>query len=631
MSQRHWIPHLFARSSRTPIVNRKPKSRPSFRPVLELLEDRLAPAVLTVNSLADSASNATQLTLREAVYLVNSGGNPIALGLPSLPAGWASQISGSFGDNDSIQFAPGLAIQDAGYGAGVISLGVVGDTSVGPSALAINPGTNVTIAGPSGNSGITIERALNAPPMRLFLVSSAIGSATSLTLENLTLKGGDAVGGKGGNYDDVDSGAGGGGGGAAGVGGAIFVERGSSLTILDSTLTGNTAQGGGGGTVEGIIKSRIGSGGGGLLSNGDYVSYSNSNQFGNVGGGPNGGLGFNRYDSFPGGNGGFGGGGGGGGSYIGYKHPRKDANGLLYRSYYGQPGGNGGFGGGGGGGGGGYDGNYNGLIMQSPYNTGGNGGYGGWGGGGGGGGQGAHNNGRYGIAGYGGGNGGSANNENAGGGGGGAGMGGAVYNDGGEITITNSTLTGNSAIGGAGGADRGLNGSGLGGAVFNDNGVLLVSYSTLDGNSADRGGAVFNIAHSGNTFVRLSDSILADTSRGNSDFWGVTFGGTATYVAMAANLIENNHGFAPPPGSPRLLTGVNPDLGPLADSGGPTFTMTPLQGSPVINQGFNFAGEPYDQRGLPREFNNVFDLGAVEINPATITGQHYQRRQHRSQ
>jgi hypothetical protein len=51
---------------------------------LEVLEDRLAPATLTVNSTADTASDSDPyLTLREAIAIVNS---------PSLPADISPQI-----------------------------------------------------------------------------------------------------------------------------------------------------------------------------------------------------------------------------------------------------------------------------------------------------------------------------------------------------------------------------------------------------------------------------------------------------------------------------------------------------------------------------------------------------------
>src|SRR5205085_10992855 len=59
-------------------------------------------------------------------------------------------------------------------------------------------------------------------------------------------------------------------------------------------------------------------------------------------------------------------------------------------------------------------------------------------------------------------------------------------------------------------------------------------------------------------------------------------------------------------------------LGPLANNGGPTLTMLPLAGSPLINKGSNAlirAGSTSDQRGLPRIANTTVDIGAVEVPP----------------
>src|SRR4051794_3220884 len=69
-----------------------------FRPALEVLEGRLAPAVLTVNSVADNTSQDTLLTLREAVQVVNG-----TLGR-TLTAGENAQMSGTLGSNDTILF-----------------------------------------------------------------------------------------------------------------------------------------------------------------------------------------------------------------------------------------------------------------------------------------------------------------------------------------------------------------------------------------------------------------------------------------------------------------------------------------------------------------------------------------------
>src|SRR5436190_15519115 len=82
-----------------------------LRPLLELLEDRNAPAVLTVSSLADGAISGSTptLSLREAVALVDTAGTATDGSGNSLAVAKTSQVSGSFGSNDTIQFDPSLA------------------------------------------------------------------------------------------------------------------------------------------------------------------------------------------------------------------------------------------------------------------------------------------------------------------------------------------------------------------------------------------------------------------------------------------------------------------------------------------------------------------------------------------
>lgn len=60
-------------------------------------------------------------------------------------------------------------------------------------------------------------------------------------------------------------------------------------------------------------------------------------------------------------------------------------------------------------------------------------------------------------------------------GGGGAGMGGAIFNQGGSVSIADTTLALNAAVGGGGGNP----GEGLGGALFNLGGGVTISSSTV--------------------------------------------------------------------------------------------------------------------------------------------------------
>ncbi|HWB13080.1 MAG TPA: DUF4214 domain-containing protein [Pirellulales bacterium] len=354
------------------------------------------PAALMVNSLSDAVSpGAGEVTLRQAIFASETNGT--------------TALNQTGTGNDTIVFAPGLF--------GTIDLSQVGDTSLGPSALLINNNVQLTIDGANGASGITIERDSSLSNLRLFNVAAG----ASLTLESLTLAGGQATGAAGGNTG-LDGGQGG---GAAGMGGAVFNV--GTLNLVQDTLTGNAAQGGAGGSIP-----NMGSDGGA------------------PGGGPNGGAGGAPGFDVPGGDGGAGGfasGGGGGG-------PSFTIIGLAF----GGDGGAGGFGGGGGGGGG---------DEGDPGSTSGAAGAGGFGGGAGGGssdfanpgGGGAGMGGAvfneagtvtvtnctfYGNSATGGASGGSGASA-------GQGLGGAVFNHNGTLTVLSATFSGNSAGNNAGG------------------------------------------------------------------------------------------------------------------------------------------------------------------------------------
>ncbi len=281
-----WFGISPAGTYRNPRKLRAKQSRGRFRPCLDILEERLAPSAYwyEVTGTGDSGSS-------------QSGGAGTQLNpyLYSTLRG-ALNAAGSDGGTDTIFFSPFLFTGEAQ----TITVSNVGDGTAGPSDFGIY--SNVTIDGPAGGNGLTLA---NSGSQRLFYV----GTTGSLTLENLTLTGGDAHGG--GSYT---------GGGAAGMGGAIFNQ--GSLSLLQVTLSGNTAQGGSTGI------SNDGGGGGGL--GGDSTQ--------DAGGGPNGGQG----DS--GGNGGFGGGGGDGYYVAGGSGGFGGGGGYGFGT--GRVGGNGGFGGG---------------------------------------------------------------------------------------------------------------------------------------------------------------------------------------------------------------------------------------------------------------------------------------------
>jgi hypothetical protein len=72
-------------------------------------------------------------------------------------------------------------------------------------------------------------------------------------------------------------------------------------------------------------------------------------------------------------------------------------------------------------------------------------------------------------------------------------------------------------------------------------------------------------------------------------------------------------------GSANNIVGTDPALGPLRAYGGPTLSMLPNLGSPVIDAGDNSVTQTKDQRGLARKVGGKVDIGAVERqNPEDV-------------
>ncbi|MFO0825891.1 MAG: choice-of-anchor Q domain-containing protein [Gemmataceae bacterium] len=550
------------------------RSSAAWRRKLELtpLEDRTVPATITVTSLADNVTVDGQVTLREAIKAAET--NTSVDG--SIPGSGA----------DTIVFAPNLSgnidllLKDA-------------NTTFGPTGLVITTGVTIDgLANFTGANTIAIRRAEGAGNMRLF----AVDAGGSLTLKGVTLSNGKAVGGDGGGTGSVSRG---GGGGGAGLGGAVFVDALGALTVTQSTITGNSAIGGKGGVGAVGTGYTGGAGGGGLGGNGSNatgMATYGANAVGGSGGGPNPGTGGGVTAA--GGNGGFGGGGGGGGTgYVTYY------NGTYYY-YPGGAGGNGGFGGGGG--------------SRGYYAPGGGAGTsnGGFGGGGG------FTNYGGGAGGFGGGSSSTTNSS----GGGGAGMGGAIFSNGGPVTITNSTIFNNTAKGGDGGAANA--GQGLGGGVFNRNGTLTILNSTISGNGGLNGGQnVFNLGDAGGTGTAIiNNTIIGQANNAGSststvtDFVSQTNGGSQASSGLG-NLITNDPGGATGFGG-TFITG-DPNLTGLISNGGPTQVLSLNPGSPARDAGNNAAAAALttDQRGTPfvRVFNTTVDIGAVEAQGAIVT------------
>ncbi len=522
------------------------------------------------------------------------------------------------------------------------------NTNPGPDTISLGDGCTYTFtlannywygpnALPAIASEITIEGNsarlvnTNATRLRFFYVGADPLSARTpgyhtpgagvLTLHNLTLAGGIARGGTGS-------------GGGAGMGGAIFNQ--GTLLLERVTLSDNTAIGGNAGVYYGggggLGEDGNGAGGGGF---GGAVTPAGSSGAGNSGGGG----GFRPTDNATGVAGGgvpdglggrsasrniSGNGSGGGDGTTGTSTGGNFGFGGNGASS--NTGSGGGVGGGGeksstGGGGGGFGG-------------GGGGGFGGFGGGGG-------ENLVYvagGLSGFGGG----PTLGGTGHGGGGAGMGGAIFNHGGSLTLTNSTLTANTARGG--GSLQG-DAMSLGGAIFNLNGSVTLLNSTLAENTVvvgapgslgtggvAAGGALYNLRYTldatiPDAVVVLQNSILANSNSGSdlvnyrpTNLVAASGGGANTGAASVTfatlSLVEsraNNGGIFADTVTP--LVGIDPQLGPLSDYGGGTQTMALSLNSPAIDRGIPANCAATDQRGFPRNDLRC-DIGAFEMQYA---------------
>lgn len=527
-------------------------------------------------------------SIHAATLTVTGAGEPATIGSASCPGSQCATLRDAVNaaaSGDTIRFDPALDGQTialtlfsnpmgcATVNATTCSGGGTLGTQFGPSAFFVS-GKTLTIDALSGlNKGVVISRSTASGTAAFRLFD--IDSGGTLNLSGLTLSNGLVVGG-GSHF----------GGGALGAGGAIF-NRGA-LNLARCTLTGNAVRGGQG-------QGPGSTGGGGVGQDSPYP--------GGAGGGPNGGVegAFNGSGvGGPGGHGSFGGGGGSGGSSS---------------NSSGGPGGNGGFGGGGGEGG----------LPASGGNA-GNGGNGGFGGGGGTGGaldgEGANGFGAGFALGY---------------GGGGAGLGGALFNDAGSVSLSNTTLTDNHATGGGNGYPLAGNGSGLGGALFNYNGTLTLDFVTLSGNSvaagsggtggAADGGAIYSLGDSqaacsagGNigcttigSTLTMNNSIAANSSGGAHDvvvdlIHGGGSGGGGDYNAVGAATSSNGAsltlGHAV---SGTLALGALPT--PLA--GGSVDVLMLAAVSAAIDTGTCDATTT-DQRGVSRPQGGACDVGAVE-------------------
>jgi len=163
--------------------------------------------------------------------------------------------------------------------------------------------------------------------------------------------------------------------------------------------------------------------------------------------------------------------------------------------------------------------------------------------------------------------------------------GGAIANAyGGMMTITNSTISANSTT---------LSNIASGAAIMNG-GTLQISYTTITSNAGTTSGAVWSVLDT----IEITNSIIATNLPQNCSY-------PATSPTSGPNL--DNDGSCD-----NFTINADPQLGPLANNGGPTLTHAIAPNSPAIDTAVGFF-PPTDQRGEPRPHGSAADLGAFEL------------------
>jgi beta-glucanase (GH16 family) len=203
--------------------------------------------------------------------------------------------------------------------------------------------------------------------------------------------------------------------------------------------------------------------------------------------------------------------------------------------------------------------------------------------------------------------------------------GGGLYGfPGSTITITNSTISGNTA-GNTGGAFRSLGNASImnstlsgnqslswhGGAIFHTDGNLSLSYTTIANNIAPdwASSAIFIGSFSSAVpTLRIDNSLITGNHWYACEHWTA---GTVNIQSGGHNLVQDNTCNAGTPDATDIITSAA-GIAPLADNGGPTWTHALLPGSPALDAAEDAACPAIDQRGVVRPEGPHCDIGSYE-------------------
>ncbi len=497
---------------------------------------------------------------------------------------------------EAITYADGTAEADcaAGTATGTTTINLpAGHYVIANGTLSI---TGATVIKGSGASNTTIDANGTTQVLN-------VGAAANLMLRGVTVTGGaSGLVPCTGMFCFQMARAGAPGGGISNAG---------SLTLSGSTVSNNLASAGSSGVLLCFIGSACpgrspaaGGNGGGIYNNGGRLTISSSTISGNKTAGAAGGDASSATNTSNGGPGGTGGASGSGGGIYNVNGIVTITNSTIRNNSTG-PGGAGG--------------NGSGATTTGTGGTGGTGGAAGSGGGIESTGTGsltisgsAVNANTTGAGGDGGNGGAGAGGSNGGpaGAGGNGGSGGGI-DSAPQVAIQDSTLTGN-ATGrggnpGTAGAPAGapaLGGtSGTGGALNQSSTGATITQSTVSGNTAAGAAGGLNAGGS----IDIENSIIASNHSGSANS---NCGGTM-YTKRGTNIFfgDNTCG----------TQGGDPKLQPLADNGGPTQTLALAPGSSAVDVVATNDCLSTDQRGVARPRGVACDAGAYELASPAVS------------
>jgi hypothetical protein len=503
-------------------------------------------------------------TLPDAVAYANGGA---AAGCSTGTATGTTTIkvpAGSYTLTSPLELSAPAIIAGAGAAQTTISGGGAVQVLINTSTLMVSDVTLTDGATSDSKDGCSVNGGILSCPAESGIDGGAVSNSGTLELEDDVVSNSKTAAGVGPTElvvcspgcEGADQGSGGNGGGIANSG---------TLTVTGSTITGNAT------------------GAGGNATSGSGVTASGAGEQGGAGGG--GGLGggiFNDLDGTLTVS----------GSTISGNHVGAggDAGGGSAATVSGQVGGNAGVAGDGGSGGGIFS--YGTLTVSDSTISGNGTGIGGSG------------------AGSGDGAGGAASGQSQPGGSGGGG--GAIDEyEGPSASVTNVTMTGNTAAAGgtSGGSEAGAGTGGAGGAVFDKFTQLTLAFATIAGNTAasDAGALVVDAVPG----IERNSIIASNGSAGLPE------------CNQALTNDGGNIDFGDPSPGSCGGTDANPNLEPLASNGGPAETIALGAGSAAIGLvPLSACSQTTDERGIARPQAGACDAGAYEFAPPAVTAAH---------